>query len=498
LPNQDADNLRPERERGLLPSYDSRETSSESAKPLISLIIPVCNEERRIPRCLNRVSKFMERSPLDLEVILAEDGSTDRTLEIATDFAKRNPWIRVVTSSTRLGKGGGILNGVESSHGNVVVYIDADLSTTPEQIPSLVEAIQEGYDVAIGSRLHPRSYVTGAPRHRVLLGRIFNAVVRLLFRLRYFDTQVGFKAFKREALSKILSYVNTDGFAFDVDLIVKAEKLRYKIKEIEIAWRYMPGSTVSPIGQAWKMFLDVLRIRLELLSNGIARLRSPMAYKRFYDSIRGDVYWKAERSLFIARRMWHKRRIDHVLANLQKDLERIVDVGSGSGIIMSRIASAHPQTHVIGIDLGSDFVRFSSQKAKQLSLGNVDIIEADGIRLPLRGNTADAAIVSEVLEYVSNPIGMLAEVNRVLKPEGRLIVTTPFVSLRWAIIRFLWTKVRKDQLESPHFPLNLSRLRYFLSKTGFQSISSKLLNFGCMLTLTATKTIPNTETSLVD
>jgi len=491
------DNLRPEREREFPPNYDSRETSAELEKPLISLVIPVCNEERRIARCLDRVSKFKERSQVDLEVILAEDGSTDRTLEIAMEFAERNPLIRVVTSSTRLGKGGGILNGVESSHGNIIVYMDVDLSTTPEQIPNLVEAIQEGYDVAIGSRLHPRSHVTGAPRHRVLLGRLFNAVVRLLFQVRYFDTQAGFKAFKREALTKILSYVNTDGFAFDVDLIVKAEKLGYRIKEIEIVWRYMHGSTVSPISQAWKMFLDVLRVRLELLSNGILRIGSPMAYKRFYDSIRGDVYWKAERSLFIPRRMWHKRRIDYMLANLPKDLERIVDVGSGSGILVTKIASAHPQIHVVGIDLGNDFVRFSSLKAKQLSLGNVDIIQADGSHLPVRGNTADAAIVSEVLEYVSNPIGLLTEVNGVLKSGGQLIVTTPFVSLRWAIIRFLWTRVRKDQLESPHFPLNLSRLRYFLSKTGFRSVSSNLLNFGCMLTLTATKTSPSTQTSLV-
>ena len=126
---------------------------------------------------------------------------------------------------------------------------------------------------------------------------------------------------------------------------------------------------------------------------------------------------------------------------------------------------------------------------------NIEFIEADINRLPFREGFSPVVIISEVLEYVTDQESTLAEINRVTENRGLLVLTTPRVGLRWGIVRAIWTLVRREKLEIPYFPLNLSRLRFLLLRTGFYPVKLKILNIGCILLLTALKVASNPRLS---
>jgi len=440
-----------------------------------------------LPRCLDEFARYVSKAEHDIEVVIAEDGSTDRTLEIANEFARKYRFVKIVSSKVRLGKGGGILNGIESSTGDIVLYMDVDMAVTPDQIPRLVNEILKGADVAIGSRVHPYSIVHKPPFHRVFLGRLFNLLVRFMFRLGYFDTQVGFKAFKRKTLLDVLRQTNTDGFAFDVDVLLKSEIMGYKVKEVPITWTHGRGSKISPIKNAYEMFFDLLRIKLEMFANKRFTLLSRKAYKEFYDRIRGDVYHRAESSFFLPRRIWHVRKNREVLQEVPDKAEHVVDLGSGSGNLTLKIALAHSRALVTGVDIGKAFVKYSSQFSKKAGAANLDFIEADINSLPFIEEFSPVVVISEVLEYIPDQKIALAEINRIMQNGGLLILTTPRVGLRWGIVRSIWTLVRREKLEVPYFPLNFSRLRFLLLRTGFYPLKLKVINIGCTLLVTAVK-----------
>jgi len=440
-----------------------------------------------LPRCLDEFARYVSKAEHDIEVVIAEDGSTDRTLEIANEFARKYRFVKIVSSKVRLGKGGGILNGIESSTGDIVLYMDVDMAVTPDQIPRLVNEILKGADVAMGSRVHPSSVVYHPPVYRVFLGRLFNTIIRLLFRLDYFDTQTGFKAFRREAIFNIINQVNTDGFAFDADLVIKAHEMGYKVGEIPIVWHHKPGSKVSPIKQAYKMFFDLLRIRLELFANKWFKIFNEKECKKFYDEINGDAYYRAEKSFFPPRRMWHSNKNSQILRLIPSGANKIVDLGAGSGNLATRIASIDSKAEVVGIDIGRNFVKFLAMRAKSMNLGNLACIECTIEGLPFADKVVDIAILSETLEYVPNQKLTLHEINRILRSYGFVIIVTPRAGLRWGLVRALWTLVRKEKLEVPYFPLSISRLRYLLLGTGFHLREIRLINLGCVLVIVAEK-----------
>lgn len=226
----------------------------------LSIIVPVFNEERRLSRCLDSLLKFSQVQG-SVELIVAEDGSTDGTLKIAEEYASRNSKLRVMHSPIRLGKGGGIWNGIKMSNGELVMFMDVDLSTSPDQILSLIDAINQGADLAIGSRALPESRLTkGRALSRSLLSSGFNLLFRVLFRLDIRDTQCGFKMMKRRVAEDLAQLVKTNGFAFDVDLIVKAHDRGYKIVEVPIVWTPAEGSKINLRRHTIEMARDMLEL----------------------------------------------------------------------------------------------------------------------------------------------------------------------------------------------------------------------------------------------
>ena len=231
--------------------------------PEVSIVIPAYNEADRIEETIHRI--FNEIKGFKFEVVVSEDGSTDDTPLILKRL-KRQYGERMVVIHTkrRLGKGGGFLRGVTFSHGRYIILLDADYPTNAQTIMNIVKYLRKGYDVIIGSRAHRLSILDPpAPLLRVVMGRIFNMIVRLLFDIDVHDTQCGVKGFKREVFS-IIGPIEFSNFVFDVEIIVKAKICNLKIKEIPIYWSDKAGSKVRVLRDSMMMLNGLLNMRLRL------------------------------------------------------------------------------------------------------------------------------------------------------------------------------------------------------------------------------------------
>jgi glycosyltransferase involved in cell wall biosynthesis len=225
---------------------------------MISVVIPAHNEAGEIDKLLQEFSSFD-----GLELVVAEDASTDGTTEIVQEFAARNRNVILTRSSTLTGKGAAIKRGLASATGDVLGFIDADRSIHPDDFMRLVDAINSGADLAIGSRRLPASVLLQPqPLSRRILGSAYAVLTRALLQTTERDLQCGCKAFRRSLWDAIR--VNCDGFAFDTELIAKAHKKGFAIAEVPITWRNRTNSKVKVRRDVLAMLKCLLAIRAEI------------------------------------------------------------------------------------------------------------------------------------------------------------------------------------------------------------------------------------------
>ncbi len=229
------------------------------AAPALSIVIPAYNEEARLGPTLDRITRWLAARPGTWEIVVADDGSRDRTRAIAS---AAGPGVRVVGYEENRGKGAAVRTGMLAATGDRVLMCDADLATPIEELDKLSAELDRGADVAIASRAIDRSLIeTRQHPLRELMGRTFNGIVRLLVLGGIKDTQCGFKLFTREAAHDLFGRATVDGFAFDVEILWLARG-SYRIAEVPVVWRHVEESKVSPGTDAMRMFADVVRLRL--------------------------------------------------------------------------------------------------------------------------------------------------------------------------------------------------------------------------------------------
>lgn len=225
---------------------------------MISIIVPAYNEIKYIEKMLIALLEIN-----DIEIIIAEDTSTDGTREIAEAFAKKYPNITLTSSDKRCGKGAAIKRGIALSHGEIIGFIDADMATHPNELKKLITEIDTDADMAIASRELPSSnIVQQQPWHRKILGRTYSLLVRTMFGTDIYDYQCGCKLFKRSLWDNVT--VHCDDFGFDTELIIKAHVIGFKIKEVPIRWENDKNSKVNPIMDSLQMFKSLLKIKNEI------------------------------------------------------------------------------------------------------------------------------------------------------------------------------------------------------------------------------------------
>ena len=228
--------------------------------PFLSIIIPAYNEENRLPNSLEQVFHFLENQPYASEVIVVENGSTDKTFEIASSFAQKHKNLSVIHNEQR-GKGGAVLRGVREAQGEYVFICDADLSMPIKEINKFLPPALTDFDIAIGSREAPGSVRYNEPYYRHLTGRVFNTLIRLMVLPKLQDTQCGFKCMRAVVAGDIFRFQTLTGWAFDVELLYIAHHRGYRILEIPIDWHFNADSKVRVLRDAWRMFVDLLVIR---------------------------------------------------------------------------------------------------------------------------------------------------------------------------------------------------------------------------------------------
>jgi glycosyltransferase involved in cell wall biosynthesis len=232
-----------------------------SAAPELSIVIPSYNEELRLPTSLEKIARYIRERRPNTEVLVVDDGSTDRTAAVAESWKEQIPQLRVLSNGINRGKGFSVRHGSLDARGDVVLFTDADLSAPIEEGEKLLKAL-ETQDIAIGSRAVDRNLIeVHESVFREFAGIVFNRIVRATLRLPFVDTQCGFKAFRRERCRIIFEQQTIERFGFDPELLYLARHHGLSTVEVPVRWAHSAATKVSMLRDSVQMFLDVFVIR---------------------------------------------------------------------------------------------------------------------------------------------------------------------------------------------------------------------------------------------
>jgi glycosyltransferase involved in cell wall biosynthesis len=239
---------------------------------LVNVTIPVFNEETRLPQSLPKLHRFVaERCQFKFEVVIADNASTEQTLEVARSLSQAYDAVRVVHLEEK-GRGRALKRVWAESKADILSYMDVDLSTELDAFPPLIEAVaSRGFDLAIGSRLHRDAHTERGWR-REFISRGYNRLVKALFATHFSDAQCGFKAITRAAARQLLPVIEDNGWFFDTELLVVAEKLGYRIFDLPVRWVDDPDSRVEIMRTAWEDIKGLRRVRRNLAAGGYGRM----------------------------------------------------------------------------------------------------------------------------------------------------------------------------------------------------------------------------------
>lgn len=261
--------------------------SNASQTVFLSIIIPAYNEERRLPPSLEKVVAFLQRQAYKSEVLVVENGSTDRTTEVVQAFIDAHQdaegKVRLALLHSSPGKGAAVKVGMLAAQGDYRFICDADLAMPIEEIVKFLPPVQppEMFDIAIASREAPGAVRYNEPLYRHIMGRVFNFLVRMMAVPGIQDTQCGFKMFTRQAALHLFPLQQIEGWSFDVEVLYIARQHGLRLIEVPIHWYYQEDSRVRPVHDTINMVRELLKIR----RNGRAGLYDLAAPQSTVDEI---------------------------------------------------------------------------------------------------------------------------------------------------------------------------------------------------------------------
>ncbi|HKA63979.1 MAG TPA: dolichyl-phosphate beta-glucosyltransferase [Methylomirabilota bacterium] len=233
--------------------------------PRWSVVIPAYNEAARLPGYLKEIQAYFEGRDEPYEIIVVDDGSRDATAERVREVAAGRPAVTVHTLAENRGKGHAVRVGMADARGVLRLMADADGATPIVEVSRLEAAVAAGADIAIGSRaLHDSAVVRQVRTHRKLAGHVFNFLVRRLGVPGVVDTQCGFKLFRGPVAAALFPLITTDGFGFDVELLMLAVRRGYRVAEVPVNWADQPGSKVGVLRHGPRMLREALSARRKL------------------------------------------------------------------------------------------------------------------------------------------------------------------------------------------------------------------------------------------
>jgi dolichyl-phosphate beta-glucosyltransferase len=233
--------------------------------PRWSVIIPAYNEAARLPRYLKDVLAYFEARDESYEVIVVDDGSEDGTADRVREVAAGRPGVIVHALDRNRGKGHAVRAGMARAVGELRLMADADGATPIAEVARLEAAVTAGADLAVGSRvLEDPAVIREVRAHRKLSGHVFNFLLRRLGAAPVLDTQCGFKLFRGAVAAALFPQLTTDGFGFDVELLMLAKRRGFRVAEVAVNWADQPGSKVRVLREGPRMLYEVLAARRRL------------------------------------------------------------------------------------------------------------------------------------------------------------------------------------------------------------------------------------------
>lgn len=387
------------------------------APPRRGLVIPMHEEAGRIGVTIEVLSASW-LSTEDTEIIFVDDGSNDGTPDVVEKKLAAAGLIgRVLCLPSNQGKGAAVRRGILASQADVVGFVDADLSTGVDDIQRVFAAVENGdADVAFGSRTHGASDISiHQPWFRQFSGKFFNVALRAMGLTSYRDTQCGLKVFTQDAATAIFTDLRTTGFAFDVEVLARADRLGHRLEEVPINWRHVEASSVSATSDGVRMLRDSIRIRRSLRSAEPNGQKLKMARGAF------DAMAKVERThwWFIAKRALVMEAVEAY----DPPRRRLLDVGSGSGALLE-----HLRTH-FGMVIGSEFDEHAIALA---SRAHGALVRGLAENLPMRSASMSVVTCLDVVEHLDDDAAGLCELRRSTEPGGLIVIAVPAYQWAWS------------------------------------------------------------------
>ena len=232
----------------------------------LTIVIPAYDEEPNIASTLKDIEAFLKRKPYSCEIIVVDDGSRDKTVEIASQVGRSFSSFTILKNSVNRGKGYSVKRGVLSAQGEHILFMDADNSTRIDQLEKLMSAINEGYDAAIASRRIPGAEVEASqPLTRIILGNIYIILSKLILGTCVRDYNCGFKLFTKDSTRLIFPRLTRDDWSFDSELIFLLSKFKLKVKEVPVRWQDKRTSKVRPLRDGIRSLISLVKIRQQAL-----------------------------------------------------------------------------------------------------------------------------------------------------------------------------------------------------------------------------------------
>lgn len=230
----------------------------------LSIVLPVYNEEKKLERDIGIIFDHFLKQPYSFEMIVVNDGSSDQTLQKAERLKAKHKNLKVISYERNRGKGYAVKTGILETQGDYVLFADAGGCVAYSELEKGLTLLQNGSDIAIASRALPDSELVLKNRwYRTLGGNLFWILIRFFLGIKGLrDTQCGFKIFRREPAQKIFSLQRIEGFMFDVEWILNAQKFGYKIQEFPVRWICDRDSRFHPFPGAFRVLFDLIRIKL--------------------------------------------------------------------------------------------------------------------------------------------------------------------------------------------------------------------------------------------
>ncbi len=401
-----------------------------------TLIIPMFNETGRIGTTL----EMLAGSPLrTAELILVDDGSIDGTPEIArAAMAAHGLEGQVIELGHNVGKGAAVRAGVAVATGEAIAFCDADLSTPTADIVTCLEMIESGaMDMVVATRLADESIIVVTQNiFRRWSGKMFNILLRILGLTTRADTQCGLKAFNEKTASIVFRDLRINRFAFDVELLVRAERAGLRVVEVPVLWSHNDQSSVRPIRDGARMALDVLRLRMHVRSTPLESLGgSPVAMddERFgaMARVERDHWWfRAKRELVMA----FVARTNGTVAGRAQGGGRALDIGCGTGELVNTLVGAGFRT-VVGTDASPTALHHARdvlQAGDGPAGSSGSLTGALAEQLPFADETFALVTSLDVIEHLDNDVVALREYARVTQVGGTVVIAVPAYQWAWS------------------------------------------------------------------